>query len=409
MELRSTEKEVFSLVALYQDLYASKITIEKLPPDLLISPLLPSPPISTIVDHVPSWKDLLMQSDCGGDNNDASDNNISNACTAASTDTKYTDDDAKLKYLTTKETLDSFMSFRERVEALLPKIERFTQRLHDTDPVTKAPRYGEKTMTRVKSIVHSHKALLLGMESAFTENNMIKNCSSGVDTVIQILQRSIDDQHKVLKDHLSLEKSQKIAQEQAQREKQEALEREQLLLEEERQAKKQREIEELAQQAELVRQQKLHRLQEEQQARQEQIMADRAFMKSIIKGSDGVRLQLQKLRESCCKIDNKKDHEVATSSLHTIFSQILAHPDNEQFRKIRKSHAGFLNDIGRHEGGIELLIAANFKIVRMEANENDIFFYSREPNIETDMDGWSNWYDGLKKTLELIEEDMLKT
>jgi hypothetical protein len=35
-------------------------------------------------------------------------------------------------------------------------------------------------------------------------------------------------------------------------------------------------------------------------------------------------------------------------------------------------------------------------------------FFSREPNIEQDMNGWSDWFDGLKKTLEVIEEEMIK-
>jgi len=33
---------------------------------------------------------------------------------------------------------------------------------------------------------------------------------------------------------------------------------------------------------------------------------------------------------------------------------------------------------------------------------------SREPDIETDMDGWSGWFDLLKETLAVVEEQVTK-
>jgi hypothetical protein len=35
-------------------------------------------------------------------------------------------------------------------------------------------------------------------------------------------------------------------------------------------------------------------------------------------------------------------------------------------------------------------------------------FVCKEPNIETDMDGWVAWFDLLKGTLRLIEEELVR-
>jgi hypothetical protein len=62
-------------------------------------------------------------------------------------------------------------------------------------------------------------------------------------------------------------------------------------------------------------------------------------------------------------------------------------------------------DIGRHEGGREVLIAAGFTLGAIDDVPS---FICKEPNIEKDLDGWSAWFDILKATLEAIEEQMQK-
>lgn len=61
-------------------------------------------------------------------------------------------------------------------------------------------------------------------------------------------------------------------------------------------------------------------------------------------------------------------------------------------------------DIGRHTGGREVLIAAGFTLGAIDDVPS---FICKEPNIEKDLDGWSAWFDVLKGTLEVIEKQML--
>ena len=95
----------------------------------------------------------------------------------------------------------------------------------------------------------------------------------------------------------------------------------------------------------------------------------------------------------------------AITALHTIFSQIVAHPEEANFRRIRRDHPRFLSDIGQYAGGKELLIAAGFELGFVEEVPS---FVCKEPNIETDMDGWAAWFDLFKGTLALIEKEMKK-
>ena len=89
-------------------------------------------------------------------------------------------------------------------------------------------------------------------------------------------------------------------------------------------------------------------------------------------------------------------------ALHTLFAQIVAHPEEDNFRRIRRDHERFLNDIGQYASGKEeLLIAVGFELGCIDDVPS---FVCKEPNIETDMDGWASWFDLLKGTLELIEQ-----
>jgi hypothetical protein len=50
------------------------------------------------------------------------------------------------------------------------------------------------------------------------------------------------------------------------------------------------------------------------------------------------------------------------------------------------------------------LIAAGF---RLGAIDDIPCFISTEPDIEKEMDAWSEWFDLLKVTLNLLEQEML--
>ena len=62
-------------------------------------------------------------------------------------------------------------------------------------------------------------------------------------------------------------------------------------------------------------------------------------------------------------------------------------------------------DIGRHPGGKEILIAAGFELGEIDGVPS---FISKEPDLESDMDRWSAWFDLLKATLALLDEHLKK-
>ena len=205
------------------------------------------------------------------------------------------------------------------------------------------------------------------------------------------------------------ERKRKIAEEEAKQKALKAQEAAQKAAEGE--AQKQR----LHQQAEEARLRR--RAQEE--ARKE---AERQWLQGIQKGADGVKHYLNVLLqrgEENTEIDPQR--LVALQSLCTLFEQIQKHPEEVNKRKIKLTNPNFHRDIGQHEGGIELLVAAGFRPTLLPASDNaeakndddeeqpDIaFLISKEPNLEHDMDGWMTWFDLNKATLEILQAELQK-
>lgn len=164
---------------------------------------------------------------------------------------------------------------------------------------------------------------------------------------------------------------------------------------------KRKELESLAKQAQEA---KLRRLEEEQRVIDAESKANQELLAMVpVKGVEGVRIQISRMRAALK--DDRKALDLALGSLYTLFDQIVRKPEEVNFRRIRRDHPKFTEDIGRHVGGKEVLIAAGFHLEKLDGVP---CLFSKEPHIESDMDGWSNWFDGLKKTLEVIEEEMTK-
>ena len=79
---------------------------------------------------------------------------------------------------TTTTTSSSFTDFYHRlttlshqVHDLLPTMEKFQQRLQDTDPVTGNPRYGAKTSARVTKLVAIYQELTLYLQDIDSNSN----------------------------------------------------------------------------------------------------------------------------------------------------------------------------------------------------------------------------------------------
>ena len=255
--------------------------------------------------------------------------------------------------------------------------------------MTKKPRYGERAIARVKKIIRVHKALEFAVTAAFDTNGVIGD----IHDEIKRHEERLEAKAKAIETTQQLE---------ARRKEQERLEADKLAEEElfKAELEKKKEAEKLAQLAEEAR---LRRMEEEQRAIDEEAEADRTLLASVpVKGADGVRMQIDRMR-TALKSD-KKALDIALGSLYQLFDQIVRKPEEVNFRRIRRDHPKFIEDIGQHVGGKEVLIAAGFHLVKLD----DVpCFFSKEPHIESDMDGWSDWFDGLKKTLEVIEQEMM--
>ena len=295
--------------------------------------------------------------------------------------------------ITSIPNLAAAVNVLNRIQKTLPTlpIEKFRKRLNERDPITNQPRYGEKTQQRVQALMDVYDFLMEHIPTTDSDSN-----DHSTQTVLTELQRRHELQIAQEQQHLQEQELERQRQEELVRQETLRLQREQ---EEKAQeaAERQRQQQEAAE-AELRRQAEAVR-----QRRLAQERAERQWIDSIPKGIDGVKLQISVIKEATK--DDMDAQRTAISSLHTIFQQINAHPEETKFRRIRRDHEKFVQDIGRHNGGVEFLIAAGFELGAID----DVPCYlSKEPNIETDMDGWAAWFDLLKATLDVLEQERSK-
>jgi hypothetical protein len=301
--------------------------------------------------------------------------------------------------MTPQQILESLENIKKSLSSLAPKMNKFLQRLYERDPVTLKPRYGEKTMIRVKQAIRAYKAMEHGISGVFQDhtNSGSDNHStlvSNLRTQVQRQEELMNEQRRALQQQEQTE-LERITNEKILAEKREIEERLQA-----EQRKREEELD-LARRAEEARRK---RIEEEQLALAAERQADANLLSLVpTKGPEGVREQIDRMREALK--EDRAAFDLAIGSLYTLFDQITRKPEEVSFRRVRRDHPKFNEDIGRHVGGREVLIAAGF---RMETLDGVKCFFSREPCIEQDMNGWSDWFDGLKKTLEVIEEEMIK-
>jgi hypothetical protein len=251
------------------------------------------------------------------------------------------------------DTLLDFNEFRTRLDALKEKIEKFEKRKTEKDPITQQPRYGQKTMTKVDTLINLYYDLQTAVSMSISESN---NELNQIDNALPI-----DFLRKRAEEENNENELRKLEAWRARE-----LEEEARKLAEERRAEELRWAEELkrleeerqrAEAARLIEEARLARLREQEEIER----ADRAWLDGIQKGPDGVREQLKILAEST------KDDPLAQSSamnaLHTIFSQIVSRPEESNFRRIRRDHPRFLQGTCVQR---RLLIAVNVSLLIFE-------------------------------------------
>ena len=383
MELRNAEKEIDGITELYKSLNPSAQY-----------PLL-------------KWDELLslQGKKAQTDENDAG------------ADEDKDENTATRMPMSAQDLLHQITKISTKMDEMKPLAAKFRQRMGMKDPVTNAPRYGQKTLTRVSTLLEKYDTLALAMDIAHGrhhgkeeelegQNAVIEetfeptaHCENAAPTLIQSLQNQVQSEEDaaIQEEYRKKQESQeqKDIEEQMRLEQEERRKRQEL----EEKLRLQREREDLHARSEAAR---LARIENERRMAEEERIAERAFLDSVPKGVDGVKEQLRVLRDSCSV---KKDLDTALGALYTLFSQISARPEEIKFRRIRRDHPKFLEDIGRHSGGKEVLIAAGFTFAEVDGAK---CFFSREPDLASDMDGWSEWFDLIKGTLAAIEEEMIK-
>ena len=370
-ELRKAEETIASLCKTYREIQQDARAQGKLPP---LTTTATSTDVTT--EH---------------ESENAQQSNPSDATpTTTTTSSSFTDSYHRLTTLS------------QQVHDLLPTMEKFQQRLQDTDPVTGNPRYGAKTSARVTKLLAIHQELTLYLQHIDSNSNnsddQDRASSTATTTAVWIQQLQTHVQHEAQTSLEQQRQAEQQAQEkvaQAQRQQAEAAlaaeqARQDALAEEERQR-----------QARYQQQQDA--LAAERRAHEEAARADRAWVASIPRGS--IQTQLQTLLASTQQDNDEAAQRTAIEALHQIFSQICARPEEVQFRRIRRNHPQFLQDIGRHAGGPEFLIAAGFVLGEIDGVP---CYICKEPDLETDMDGWSAWFDLLKATLQLLEDQLIQ-
>ena len=291
--------------------------------------------------------------------------------------------------------LSQLKALQASIENLQSKMDRFRRRLNQTDPVTGNPRYGSNAAARVTKLLANNDQLQFAMSALQTSDIILEleRIVAEIEIIKREREKEEDQLQRAAAESLrNNQEEQRRKLEQKQQEDEYAREQERLELH--RRAEELRRARLAAEEACIA---------EEQRVRQEQLRRDAEWMDSIPKGVEGVEHELAKLR--IATQDDPVAQKIAVDALHTLFSQIVSHPEQVNYRRVRRDHPQFHADIGRHDGGKEILIAAGF---RLGAIDGISCFISTEPNVENDLDGWSDWFNLLKETLSVIERELLK-
>lgn len=219
---------------------------------------------------------------------------------------------------------------RNGVDALQSKIEKFEKRKNEKDPVTQQPRYGQNTITRVETILNAYADL----RSAVLK--LLGDASDDPDTVvvpIEVIRKRAEEEDKEKEQQEQEARKARELEDEAKRFEEARKAEELRIAEESRRLEEERQRVETAR---LLEEARLTRMRQQQEAER----ADRAWIDSIEKGPNGVRKQLNILIESTD--GDPSARSVAINALHTLFSQIVSRPEENNFRRIRRDHPKFL-------------------------------------------------------------------
>ena len=266
--------------------------------------------------------------------------------------------------------------FQMRMLQLQPRISAFSVRAQQVDPITQQSRYGPQTLQRVQAMIQCYNALYEDAYQSMIQSNRFAQ----VQEAAEWEQKEEEERRAIEEEAAAAQRAQK----------------------EEEERRHQEEANLLSLEPSTIRP-SLHIPHRDAQdaAEERRRRQDREWLQSIPhrQSMRGVQEQFRRWLDAV----PAAQRSVSLRALHTVFAQICQHPEEAAFRRIRRDHAQFQQDIGQYPGGCELLIAAGFQLGTIDRVP---CFLSVEPNVEVDFDGWSSWFDLLKGTLELVEQEM---
>lgn len=281
---------------------------------------------------------------------------------------------------------------------MLKKVEIFTQRMGEKDPVTQAPRYGPNMQTKVTNFVEEYNRVKNSVEA------FAPDLTAALEAAREAAARDAHEKamYKAEEDIRRRQEAEKEFERQA-----EQLEEERRKLEEEG-----RSIAEIARQAEEIRRQREINRQKIADAKAETLRQVREHIDEFNNYPRGVNAFGDACAQLIKRIPDSQARDIALSTLHSLISNILSKPDEDTFRRIRPSHPVLQTKLTQWEEANLCFAALSFR-AQLEDGGTDmsnILYVMHEPDPTT-LDGveaWTTWYDSLKACRETLEQQLAR-
>lgn len=100
--------------------------------------------------------------------------------------------------------------------------------------------------------------------------------------------------------------------------------------------------------------------------------------------------------------NNPKYLKTIRRTLSMLVDNILQHPEASQFRKLRLLNENIQKDLIQFKLGLDALLSLGFKMIE---EEKEVFLVLEEPDAETEMDQWMQWFDKLQEAKEALDTE----
>ncbi|KAG5180961.1 hypothetical protein JKP88DRAFT_322611 [Tribonema minus] len=272
------------------------------------------------------------------------------------------------------------------------KMAKFEKRLTETDPISGQLRYGEGMRAKVAQLQQQYDAL--AAELRLAEGKLAAALAAHANAAAARAGEAVSAQQAA------------AAAAEAQRQAAAARERAAAQAAATRAEAEERERQRLAREAAVLRDKKkadeaaaaaaaeAARLAREREAA--------AIMASVPVGAAGVEAGLRALRDACGGGGGSAQMRKTCGALLQILQNMRSSPEDPRFRRIRCENERFAADVGRFEGAVQVLLSSGFKVV---VEEGASLLVMAEPDLATDMDGWTTWYDTLKDTIDRLNDE----